>query len=186
VKTKCCIDIRLPIRSRLVLVLLLFSAHRLPAPIQEVPESPPPATEQSAKPKARRTIKTEAKTENSESSTKRQTPLPIPKNQATPNRNLFDGTWVGTLNNAPFVGTVQDTFVIGASGTSTIEKLGNLSPKLFQATCDGITTRWISSTCTDALTPNPDGKTALVTINCTGVFGIGAYNTSTIFHRTSP
>jgi hypothetical protein len=183
VKTRCCIDIRLPIRSWLVLVLVLISAHRLPAPIQEVPESPSPAPEQSAKPKPKRTAKTK---ENSESSPRRQTPSPIPKNQATPNRNLFNGTWVGTLNNAPFVGTVEDTFVISASGTSVIEKLGNLSPKLFQATCDGSTTRWISSTCTDTLTPNPDGKTALVTINCTGVFGIGAYNTSTIFRRTSP
>jgi hypothetical protein len=173
-----------PTRLLLILVLLLLAAHRCPAPIQEAAESPTPAAQQSVKPKPKRTVKPKA-SEGSESSTKRQPPSPIPKNQTTPNRNLFDGTWVGTVTNAPFVGTVQDTFVVSASGTSVIEKLGNLSPKLFQATCDGSTIRWISSTCTDTLTPNPDGKTALVTINCTGVFGIGAYNTSTIFRRTS-
>src|SRR4051812_3546610 len=37
--------------------VLLATAHRLPAPIQEVPESPTPATPQSAKPKPKRTIK---------------------------------------------------------------------------------------------------------------------------------
>ena len=164
----------------LTVALLLSTTQRAPAPISE--ESPTPAPKQSVKPK--RTIKPGAN-DSSESSTKRQTPSPTPKSQSTSNRNPFDGTWAGTLNNAPFVGTVEDTFVISASGTSVIERLGKLSPKLFQTTCDGITIRWINSTCTDTITPNSDGKTALVTIKCTGVFGVGAYNVSTIFRRTS-
>src|SRR5438046_10693239 len=94
----------------LVLAFLLATTSRLPAPIQEVQESPTPAPEQSAKPKPKRTVKPKVTNENSESSTKRQTPSPIPKNQATPNRNLLDGTWDGTLNNGPFVGTVASTF----------------------------------------------------------------------------
>ena len=154
-----------------VVALLLSTTRQAPAPISE--QSPTPAPEQSAKPKPKRTI------------TKQQTPSPL-QAKATPQRSPFDGTWVGTLNNAPFVGTVQDTFVISGSGTSLIEKLGTLSAKVFQATCDGSTVRWTNSTCANTLTPNPDGKTALVTINCTGVFGVGAYNISTAFRRTSP
>jgi hypothetical protein len=45
----------------LVAALLLVTAHRLPAPIQEVPESPTPAPEQSANPKPKRTIKPESR-----------------------------------------------------------------------------------------------------------------------------
>jgi cytoskeletal protein RodZ len=165
----------------LAVALLLVTAHRLPAPIQEVPESPTPAPEQSAKPKAKRTVKPKA-SESSESSTNKRATSPTP----SPLRNPFDGTWSGTINNAPFVGTAEDTFVISASGTSVIDKLGKLSPKLFQTTYDGSTIKWTNSTCIDTLTPNPDGKTALVTINCTGVFGIGAYNTSTVFRKVSP
>jgi hypothetical protein len=174
-----------PLALPLTIALLIITAHRLPAPILETQESPTPKPEQSAKPKAKRTIKSKAN-EGSESSTKRQTPSPQPQSQATPQRNPFDGTWSGTINNAPFVGTAEDTFVISASGTSVIDKLGKLSPKLFQTTYDGSTIKWTNSTCIDTLTPNPDGKTALVTINCTGVFGIGAYNTSTVFRKVSP
>jgi len=50
----------------LVLTLLLVTAHRLPAPIQEVPESPTPVPEQSAKPKPKRTIKPKVSSEDSE------------------------------------------------------------------------------------------------------------------------
>jgi hypothetical protein len=39
----------------LTVALLLMTTHRLPAPISEVPESPTPAPEQSAKPKPKRT-----------------------------------------------------------------------------------------------------------------------------------
>jgi hypothetical protein len=155
----------------LTAALLLIAAHRLPAPISE--ESPTPAQEQSAKPK--RTI------------TKRQTPSPQPKNQATPQRNPFDGLWTGTLNNLPWLGNTDFMFLISASGTSVTEKSKQMGTKPYQGTCDGSTMRWTAeANCAWTFTPNPDGKTALATINCPGLFGIGVYNSTAIFRRTSP
>src|SRR5207249_6281504 len=60
--------------------------------IQEIPEAPTPAPEQSAKPRPKRTIKSKATSESSEASTKRQTLLPQPQSQAAPSQNSFDGT----------------------------------------------------------------------------------------------
>jgi hypothetical protein len=167
----------------LVAALLLATAHRLPAPISEIPESPTPAPEQPAKPKP--TVKPKAN-ENSKSSTKRQTPSPTPQSKATPQRNPFDGTWIGTLNNLPWLGNTEFTFLISASGTSITEKSKQMGTKPYQAACEGSTMRWTAeANCAWTFTPNPDGKTALATINCPGLFGIGIYNSPTIFRRTS-
>jgi len=173
-------------RIALALVLLLITAHRLPAPIQEAPEGATPTPEQSAKPKPKRTTKPESKRKNSETPPKRQTPSP-PQSKSTPQRNPFDGTWVGTLNNAPFHGNLEVTLIISASGTSVTEKTNQTGTRKFQATSDGSTMRWTSvANCAWTLTPNPDGKTALATDNCPGLFGVGVYNISTVFRRTSP
>jgi F5/8 type C domain len=75
-------------RVLLSIALLLVTAHRLPAPIQEIPESPTPAPEQSAKPK--RTIKPKTTSESSESSTKRQTASPQSRTEAASNRKPFN------------------------------------------------------------------------------------------------
>lgn len=77
-------------RLWLCLVILLISAHRLPAPISEIPETPKPAPEQSAKPKPKRTIKPKVASESSEPSTRRQTPSPQSKSEAASNRKPFD------------------------------------------------------------------------------------------------
>jgi len=53
----------------LTVALIVMVAHRLPAPIQEVPESPTPAPQQSTKPKPKRTVEPKA-SENSERSAK--------------------------------------------------------------------------------------------------------------------
>jgi hypothetical protein len=165
--------------------LLLVTAYRLPAPIQEVPESPMPAPAQSAKSKPKRAIKPKVTSENSESQAK--TASPPPQSKATAQRNPFDGTWIGTLNNLPWLGNTEFTFLISASGTSITEKSKQMGTKPYQATCDGSTMRWTAeANCAWTLTPNPDGKTALATINCPGLFGIGVYNSPTIFRRTSP
>src|SRR5205823_10925722 len=76
----------------MVIALLIATAHHLPAPIQEIPEAPTPAPEQSAKPKPKRTIKSKATSESSEASTKRQTLSPQPQSKAAPSQNSFDRT----------------------------------------------------------------------------------------------
>ena len=168
------------IRSWLCLFLLFVSAHRLPAPIQEVPESPAPTLEQSAKPKPKRTLRPKVTTE---SSTTRQTSSPQPRNQPTPQQNPFDGTRVGTLNNLPFTGNVEFTLFIAASGASVTEKSATFGTHNYQANCDGSTMRWETGA-SWTLTPNPDKQTALVTCNGAGFFGIGSFSLSTIFRRT--
>jgi hypothetical protein len=173
-------------RALLVLAFLLIIAHRLPAPIQEVPESATPAPEQSAKPKPKRIAKPKAPSDRSESSTKQKKAFPV-QSQPPPNRNPFDGTWRGMLNNLPWLGNTDFTFLISASGTSVTEKSKQMGTKPYQATCDGSTMRWTAeANCVWTFTPNPDGKTALATINCPGLFGVGVYNSPTIFRRTSP
>ena len=145
----------------LVAALLLITAHRLPAPIQEVPESPTP--EQSAKP--RRTIKSKVTNESSESSTKRPASSLKPQSQPTPNRTPFAGTWVGTTRCGIF-GNVEFTLTVNVDGSAVNERSSNFGSFTFPTTWDGTTLKWIAhpgfgeSTC--ILTPNPDGQTAQV------------------------
>src|SRR5438132_2723254 len=77
----------------LAAALLLITAHRLPAPIQEVPT---PAPEQSAKPKPKPLSKPKPKSEASESATN-----PV-KQQRSSKQNRFAGTWVGTMQTFPW------------------------------------------------------------------------------------
>ncbi|HXP34588.1 MAG TPA: hypothetical protein VN827_03480 [Chthoniobacterales bacterium] len=67
------------IRLLLPIALLLITPHRLPAPIQEVPESPTPAP----KPKVK------AKSEEATQETK--------KKENKPTLSAFVGTWTGTI-----------------------------------------------------------------------------------------
>jgi len=164
----------------LVAALLLITAQRLLAPIQEVPESPTPVPEQSAKPKPKRTIKPKVTSERSESSTKRQTPSPL-QSKATPQRNLFDGTWTGFLNDD------HRTLFINSAGTVVTEKSVKWGTATWPATCDGVSMRCnTAGGCSWTLTPNPDGKTAPATATCPGFLGIGAGTWSAVFRRTSP
>ena len=159
----------------LSVAFFLVATHQLPAPIAE--ESPTPAP--------KRTIKHNT-SEDSQRPTKRQTPSP-PKNQATPNRNPFDGTWIGTVNNLPFVGDVVFTLVITASGSGVRESSPQTGIQNFRAACDGSTMKWkAGSNFSWTFVLNPDGKTALAIISCPGVFGIGLYNSTTIFRKISP
>ena len=151
------------------LVVFFFVVPRLPAPISE--ESPTPAAEQSAKPK--RTI------------TKRQTPSPQPKSQATPTQPRFAGTWNGIMD-CGIYGIIEHTISI-SQDSMTVWQTKNPSVRgsgAPQITGDTITVRY--SGCYWTLTPNPDGKTALAKCGCGGFLGIGAWNGSAIFHRTSP
>ena len=171
-------------RFLLVIALVVMTANRLPAPISEVPESPTPAPEQSAKPKPKPTIKPKVTSESSESSIKRQTPSPQPKSQATPQRNLFNGTWVGTIRRGIF-GNIDCTFIISAAGTSVVDK-SRLGSFTWRATCDGQRMQWRggamdANNCSWTFTPNADGETALVTESVLFVA-----NSSAVFRKTSP
>jgi hypothetical protein len=57
----------------IVAAVLLITAHRLPAPIQEVPESPTPAPEQSANPKSKQTPKPKTAAQDNGESIKQRT-----------------------------------------------------------------------------------------------------------------
>ena len=168
-----------------MIVLLLITVDRSPAPISEV-ETPTPAPEQSAKRKPKRTVKPETGSENSRNATKPTSPS-APKTHATPSQGAFQGTWVGRLNGLPLNGDVDYTLVINAAGTVVNERSTAFGSLTWPATCDGVTMRWKSGAgCAWTLTPNSDGKTALMTVNCPGVFGIGAYNSSSTLRKTSP
>lgn len=68
----------------LVLLLVIIGAARLPAPIQEVPESPKPKPEQSAKPKPKPTNK----------QTKSEKPPQTPQSTSV---SALAGTWTGNF-----------------------------------------------------------------------------------------
>jgi hypothetical protein len=177
---------RRPFRIFVVLMLLLVSAHRLPAPIQESLESPTPAPEQSAKPKPKRAAKPKAN-ESSQSSASRQTLSP-PQGKAIPQRSLFDGTWRGTIE-CGLAGNTDLTFQVSANGTMLTTN-GHFFDwrKTLTPTCDGHVMTWKTTAIqTWTLTPNLDGRTAVVTGNDPGaLFGFGAFNSSAIFRKTSP
>ena len=154
-------------RVLLSVALLLITARRLPAPIQEVVESPSPESEESAKPKPKQTAKPKP-SERSESSTI----------QATP----FAGTWSGTMN-INFFGDIGYTFLIEPAQT-TVKMWGTNKPSEILHTkadvcrasisADGISWTWSAWKWT--LKPYPDGKTALVKVagpfqNGSAVFG---------------
>ena len=170
------------IRLLFTLGLLLIGTLRLPAPIQEAPESPTPTPEQPAKPKPKRPARSNVAGERAESSVPQQMRTPVPI--ATPNQNRFDGAWVGTLNNLPFAGNVEFTLLVTDNGMSVTEKSTNFGTHTFQVNCDGSTMRWETGS-SWTLTPNPDGQTALITCNNAGFFGVGAFSLSTVFRKTA-
>jgi hypothetical protein len=98
-------------RTALVIFLLAVTAHRLPAPIQEVPESPTPVPEQSAKPKPKPKPLPKPKSEASESATN-----PVRQEPSTkPSR--FAGTWVGTMPTIPW-GNLESVLTVDSTETS--------------------------------------------------------------------
>jgi hypothetical protein len=77
-------------------------------------------------------------------------------------------------------------FVNGV-GTTVTEKSAPWGTLTWPATCDGVSTRAKNNTgCIWTLTPNPDGKTMIVTATCQGFLGFGAGSWSAVFRRTSP
>jgi hypothetical protein len=171
------------------MVALLISTHRLPAPISEIPESPTPAPERSAKPKPKRTIKPKVTSEKSESQAKTASP---PQSEATPQRNPFDGTWAGKGDIARW--GVIELIVVSGSGTSVDVKLAgqdvltrqDMWYRNMKTIYEGGTLILNNGDGRWALTPNSDGKTARFTCDWPGFLLAPRVHSSATFKKASP
>ena len=152
----------------LIIALLLATAHRLPAPISDVPESPAPAAEQSAKPKPKRAVKPKAASESSETSTKRQTSSPTPKTQATSQRK-FAGTWKGTLDGREWV------IVVDANETQGSATGGPWGIERGPTRSNQNTISWSYVFNSWSLTVSPANRTAQVVVHYIGGTSSGTF-----------
>ena len=145
----------------IVIILLVISAPRLPAPIQEIPDTPTPTP-----------------TPQSQTS-----PLPsTTPERADPAR--FAGTWAGRIKIAK-AGDFDITLVVNPEATSLLQKSTRLGEQVHQnthpTTVSGRTLSWLGGQTNNiawTLTPNPDGQTALATTK----MATGVENTA-IFQR---
>ena len=158
--------------SLLVAVLLLLTAHRLPAPIQEVQESPTPAP--TAKSKSRPVPKRKSGSEASESAANSV------RRPAFLKQRRFPGTWSGTMPETSW-GNLATELVVDQTettmewqesskrkGLARAQLAGNTLQASFPA---GIrTAKW-------SLTPEPDGATARVRLQAF------MNDQITVFHR---
>jgi hypothetical protein len=151
------VKLSIPIRLLLVLVSLVITADRLPAPIQE--ETPTPAPEQSAKPK--RSGKPKVTSESSETSTKRQTLSPMPKNQPT-RQSRFAGGWTGVVHTNLM--DVSETIIVDPTETTmTVIGTSDGRKRTAAAERNGDTIKATFGLWgTYSLTPLPDGSTARI------------------------
>lgn len=161
----------------LVAALLFVTAHRLPAPIQEVPESPTPAPEQPAKPKPKRTTKPKPKSETNELAT---TPA---KQQPSPKQSRFAGKWVGTMPTFPAGDQAAELAVDPAETTMTVTWFGETNSAKAQLKGDTLQATFPPPPFqpqphTWSLTPQPDGATARVRFQCF------LNDATVVFHRT--
>jgi hypothetical protein len=153
--------------------LLLTTAHRLPAPIQEVPESPTPIPNERAKP---RKTQSKPKVIASEPTTRS---TPKPPTVVSPGPARFAGTWTGTINQG-VLGNVAISLVINATGTS-VQEISRTGTFTRAATIDGNMMTWKAGWLSEiawTLMPNNEGTTAAVTSK--SAFGV---NGSATFRR---
>jgi len=142
----------------LVVALFLITAQRLPAPIQEVPESPTPAPQQSATPKSKRVI--ESKT------TRATTPSRAVSTPTPALSKKFAGTWSGIMPEVPW-GNVPTELIVNQNET-TMEWRETGKPKgpVAKATLNGdtISARFPAGLTTAVwyISPRSDGATANV------------------------
>jgi hypothetical protein len=157
------------IRLFLPVALLLVSAHRLPAPIQEIQESPTPKPEESAQQsRLKHSVKSRPKTEKNEDTVKQSASISATriKTQAPTNQSRFAGIWTGTIS-VGILGTTEETLTINSAGTVVGEK-NSFGTATHQATCDGTTVRFRAGSLGEiafTFTPNADGQTAVASAN---------------------
>jgi hypothetical protein len=159
----------------LVLLLVIVGAARLPAPIQEVPESPTPKPTVSVTPKAK--PKPKPKIDEKEP---RRTPA---RPQTTPKTSRFAGAWAGVMPTFPW-GSIPQTITVDAA-EKTMTRLRDWSSTepggTVNAEVKGDTlTADFGSGGVLSLTPQGDGSTAVVRLRA-------PFNNQTaIFRKTSP
>jgi hypothetical protein len=147
-------------------VVFFASTHRLPAPIQEITETPTPA----------RKLK-QRSDDVKKSETKRSTP--VPKSRAP-----LAGTWVGTVHTFP-TGDQTATLVINPTETAfTVYWYGKTATVATQRVGTSTLTATFSQTSQPqaqvwTITPQPDGTTALVH------FTAFLNDSNTVFRQTS-
>src|SRR5712692_7418839 len=111
------------VRFCLVCWLLFITAHRLPAPIQEVPESPTPSSVVAPTPNPR--VKPSPKPKpKSEASVSTATPT---AQHPSSKQNRFAGTWVGTMPTIPW-GNWAVVLVIDANEATMSEQVNGGKP----------------------------------------------------------
>ena len=162
----------------LLFLFALVAVHRLPAPIQEIPESPAPASEQTAKPKTKRLIKPKA-SKSSENSTTAKSLSKSSQTVSLQGPARFAGTWSGIINQG-VLGDIAISLVINATGTS-VQETSKIGTFTHPAAIGGNTMTWKSGWLSEigwTFTPNNDGKTAVV--SATSAFGV---NGSATFQR---
>jgi hypothetical protein len=138
--------------------------NRLPAPIVEEPQKPTPTAEQSEtpKPKAKQSRSSD---KNFKSTNKSQAQVSdARKTQAE--KNPFQGRWGGTVDLGIY-GNVVFTLTVDSTSTTVNEASSKFGSRSCAAQSDGKTLSWKSGPWFQAgmrtLTPNADGKTAIVT-----------------------
>jgi hypothetical protein len=143
----------------LTVALLLITTHRLPAPIQEVPESPTPTPAVAPAPQPRKSP-------------------PKPRSKLT-GAARFAGTWTGRITIDRFADT-DVTLVISTDGTSVAQR-SQAGVWTRPLTYDGKLLSWQTGPTNNVawtLTLNPDEQSALVTRTVPGI-----QNTRAIFKR---
>ena len=148
-------------------IALVLTARPLPAPIQEIPENPTPAPQESASQrKPKHSTKSKPNAEESGAPSKRHeiTSATHTKAQKPENKSRCGGVWIGVLNFG-ILGNADETLTIDPSGTVVVEK-NQFGSATHPATWDGTTVRFQSGALNEiafTLAPNADGQTAVVT-----------------------
>ena len=162
----------------LMTFLLESSAHRLPAPISETPENPPPAPLQITQPKVRHSTK--RRPQENDLSVKQQTTVERSRPQPKATLGRFAGTWLGNISQG-VAGNVDVTLTINATGTEVKEQ-SSVGTFTRHGTCNGNTATWRGGLFNEiawTFAPNPDDQTAAVTSK-----GLFSRNSTATFRKT--
>jgi hypothetical protein len=164
----------------LVIVLLIVSASRLPAPISEIPESPTPAptVAPTAKPKPKSLPKPKQKSEASESATNPARQKPSPK------QSRFAGTWGGIMPEVPWGDVPTELIVDQNESTMEWREAGKPKTALAAKTIlngDTLSARFLVGMTTAVwyISPKSDGVTANVRLTAF------MNDQTAVFHRTA-
>jgi len=162
----------------LAAAVLLASTHRLPAPIQEIPESPTPASQESSSPQqSKHSAKSKPDAEENKAPSNRHKSASTTRTepQTPANQSRFAGVWTGRIS-LGILGTTDETLTINSTGTMVGEK-NRFGTATHPATWDGTTVKFQAGALNEiafTLTPSADGQTAVVTANSLFISNPGA------------